>query len=139
VLWWSGHTIQGRLDAGVLAIGALVVLVGSTWFYADFTVSNPLSRNMMGIFLGGNGILLDGHIVATASGTTSDFPVIQSMSPSLIGYPLYGVVGSPKFDINIPVATGEVIRRMGHCYYENGVDTGYYLMLFRPSNDYFVV
>jgi hypothetical protein len=139
ILWWSGHTVQGVLDAGVTAIGSLVVLIGGTWEYADCTASNPFSRNMMGIWVGGTQILLDGHIVATESGITSDFPVILNMSPSLIGFPLYGAIGTPKFDTNIPTTTNEVIRRLGHAYYENGIDTGYYLMFFRPSNDYFVV
>jgi hypothetical protein len=94
---------------------------------------------MMGIFVGGNKILLDGHIVVVEAGITTGFPTILSMSPSLIGFPLYGAIGTPKFDTTIPTTTNQVIRRLGHAYYQNGIDTGYYLMLFRPSNDYFVV
>jgi hypothetical protein len=138
-LWWSGHTIEGVLDAGVTVIGSVVVLIGATWDYADCSASNPFSRNMMGIFVGGNKILLDGHIVVVEAGITTGFPTILSMSPSLIGFPLYGAIGTPKFDTNIPTTTNQVIRRLGHAYYQNGIDTGYYLMLFRPSNDYFVV
>ncbi len=61
------------------------------------------------------------------------------MSPSLMGSVLYGSEGNPKFNIQKPTTTNAVIRRLGHTYFQDGVNTGYYIMLFRPSNDFTIV
>jgi hypothetical protein len=138
-LWWSGHVIQGIVDSSVIEVGSLVALFGGSWNYADFSTSNPSAINMVGIWLGDNNILLDGHIVCAETGVTTGFPILQNMSPSLIGSVLYGSEGSPKFNIQKPTTTGAVIRRLGHTYFEDSMNTGYYIMLFRPSNDFTLV
>ena len=139
ILWWSGHTITGEIDSSVVAVGSLLALIGGTWFYADFSVENGNSTNILGIWVGGNEILLDGHIVAVESGVTTDFPIMFNMSALSNGRTLYGCVGTPKFDTQKPTLSGNVIRRLGHTYFTEISNAGYYLMLFRPSNDWSVV
>lgn len=140
-LWWSGHTIYASVSDTVTEVGSLVSFIppfGGIWVYSDFTLENSRSTNILGIYLGNNLVLLDGHIVAVSEGVTSNFPTILNMSVSAnLGSVVYGTAGTPKFNTNEPVASGNVKRRLGHTYYNDG--SNYYLMFFRPSNDWSVV
>ena len=132
-IWYSGHTIQGAIDVSVTEIGSLVALQFGTWTLADFSSTSTNAERMMGIFVGGQNVLLDGHIVAVQNGVSTSFPQIQNINPFLVGVPIYASGGSPAFDIAPPSGTGSYIRIMGHCY---RTEDDYYLFLFRPSNDW---
>ena len=132
-IWYSGHTIQGVIDVGVTEIGSLVALEFGTWKLANFSSTSANAEFMMGIFVGGQKVLLDGHIVAVQNGVSTSFPQIQNINPLLVGFPIYASGGSPAFDVAPPSGTGDYIRTMGHCY---RTEDDYYLFLFRPSNDW---
>ena len=132
-IWYSGHTIQGVIDVGVTEIGSLVALQVGTWTLANFSSTSTNAEFMMGIFVGGQNVLLDGHIVAVQNGVSTSFPQIQNINPLLVGVPIYASGGSPAFDVAPPSGTGDYIRTMGHCY---RTEDDYYLFLFRPSNDW---
>jgi hypothetical protein len=132
-IWYSGHTIQGVIDVGVTEIGSLVALQVGTWTLANFSSTSTNAEFMMGIFVGGQNVLLDGHIVAVQNGVSTSFPQIQNINPLLVGFPIYASGGSPAFDVAPPSGTGDYIRTMGHCY---RTEDDYYLFLFRPSNDW---
>ena len=132
-IWYSGHTIQGVIDVGVTEIGSLVALQVGTWTLANFSSTSTNAERMMGIFVGGQNVLLDGHIVAVQNGVSTSFPQIQNINPLLVGFPIYASGGSPAFDVAPPSGTGDYIRTMGHCY---RTEDDYYLFLFRPSNDW---
>ena len=132
-IWYSGHTIQGVIDVGVTEIGSLVALQVGTWTLANFSSTSTNAEFMMGIFVGGQNVLLDGHIVAVENGVSTSFPQIQNINPLLVGVPIYASGGSPAFDVAPPSGTGDYIRTMGHCY---RTEDDYYLFLFRPSNDW---
>jgi len=132
-IWYSGHTIQGVIDVGVTETGSLVALEFGTWKLADFSSTSTNAEFMMGIFVGGQNVLLDGHIVAVQNGVSTNFPQIQNINPLLVGVPIYASGGSPAFDVAPPSGTGDYIRTMGHCY---RTEDDYYLFLFRPSNDW---
>ena len=138
--WWSGHTIEATNTPPILTpIGSVLVLKAGSWIEADFSGAD--GTLMVGIWLGGGQILLDGHLVVTTLGTTVGFPEVDGLSTSTeIGMPIYGdpaLLGN--MTITQPTTLGNTIRRLGHAYYEDGINTGYYLMLFRPSNDWRVV
>jgi hypothetical protein len=141
IIWYSGHTIEGVVAFPIFPptlLGVVVALVGGTWERAKFTTGEN-GTNMLGIWLGHNKILLDGHCVVVTAGVTTNFPQCDSLTTTRIGSPIYGqpsIVGG-SMTINEPISTGDIVKRLGHAYYEDTVDNlGYFIMLFRPSNDY---
>jgi hypothetical protein len=143
-IWYSGHTIDAVVSFPPLPLpptlfGVVVALVGGTWERAKFTTGEN-GTNMLGIWLGDNKILLDGHCVVVTTGVTTNFPQCDSLTTTRIGSPIYGladIVGG-TMTITQPISTGNIVKRLGHAYYEDNTTTnaGYFIMLFRPSNDY---
>lgn len=144
IIWYSGHTIDGVVSFPPLPLpptllGVVVALVGGTWERAKFTTGEN-GTNMLGIWLGGNKILLDGHCVVVTTGVTTNFPQCDGLTTTRIGSPIYGQpsIFGGNMTITEPISTGDIVKRLGHAYYENTTvdDLGYFIMLFRPSNDY---
>jgi hypothetical protein len=136
-VWWSGHTIEASVDGG-LAIGKLAYLEPSAgmWYAVDFNTVR--GSKMLGIYVGTNTILLDGHVVVSTA-PAANFPFVNGSSP-WIGEPLYGDASAAGQMSNVvPTATGDYVRVLGHVYYNYTADSDYYIMLFRPSNDWIVL
>lgn len=138
-LWWSGHTIEVTNQPSPLTpIGAVLVCKGHIWQVADFSTLDAV--NLTGIYLGGNKVLLDGHIVVTQTGVTTNFPIVDGQISASIGTPIYGdPLSAGNMTITPPTTSLSISRRLGHTYYEDGINVGYFLMLFRPSNDWTIV
>jgi len=141
IIWYSGHTIQGVVAIPIFPptpFGVLVALDGGVWTKAKFGLGEN-GTNMIGIWLGHDNILLDGHCVIVTNGVSGVFPVCNDLSTTNQGFPIYGladVVGG-TMTVFEPTSTGDIVKRLGHAYYEDTVDNaGYFIMLFRPSNDY---
>jgi hypothetical protein len=143
-IWYSGHTIDGVVSFPPLPLpptlfGVVVALVGGTWERAKFTTGEN-GTNMLGIWLGDNKILLDGHCVVVTTGVTTNFPQCDGLTTSRIGSPIYGQpsIFGGNMTITEPISTGNIVKRLGHAYYEDNTtaNAGYFIMLFRPSNDY---
>jgi len=141
IIWYSGHTIQGDVVIPIFPptpLGVLVALDGGVWTKAKFGLGAN-GTNMIGIWLGHDNILLDGHCVIVTNGVSGVFPVCNDLSTTNQGFPIYGladVVGG-TMTVFEPTSTGNIVKRLGHAYYEDTVDNaGYFIMLFRPSNDY---
>ena len=39
----------------------------------------------------------------------------------------------------IPAIAGQYVRILGHAYYKNTVASNYWVMKFRPANDWYVI
>jgi hypothetical protein len=50
---------------------------------------------------------------------------------------LADIVGG-TMTITQPISTGDIVKRLGHAYHQGDTTAtaGYFIMLFRPSNDY---
>ena len=40
---------------------------------------------------------------------------------------------------NVHTTAGQYVRILGHVYYNNTVSTDYWIMKFRPSNEWYVI
>lgn len=140
-MWWSGHTVYAQFSSGI-DVGELVSLSGNIWSRATADALSPNATNMIGIKISDESVFLDGHIVVVNTGFAPLFPVVNNISTLSLGQPIYcNPITAGTMTINQPSTTNEIIKRLGHCYFEssNILFSGYFIMLFRPSNDWTVV
>jgi hypothetical protein len=140
-MWYSGHTVYAQFNSGI-GSGELVSLSGNIWSRAIADALSPNATNMIGIKIDDEKVFLDGHIVVVNTGLAPSFPVVNNISTLSLGQPIYcNPITAGTMTINQPSTTNEIIKRLGHCYFEssNILLFGYFLMLFRPSNDWTVV
>jgi hypothetical protein len=129
----AGDIIQGTIDVGVSQWNLAYLDITGTWKNVDQTTAT--STKMLGIYLGGDQILLDGHISANTNGVgTTIGPSIQTPND---GLPVYIDPGSSQFNTIIP--TTNYIRTLGYLYYNNSVTNNYWILKFRPSNDWYKI
>jgi len=135
----AGESIVVGLNIDpTVATGDLVSLgEDGIWYQADQASSSGSA--MLGICLNGYNkgqVFTEGTMtVVTGSGYT-DIPFIDGTS--FYGKPVYmreGVLGG----LTTTPPTSGYIRIVGYLYYNNPTVTDYWLMKFRPSNDWYVI
>lgn len=123
---YSGHTIQGTIDASVSPYDIMYLDTDGIWY----SLKNlpVVSTKMVGIEVGGN-ILIEGDMTVSDDGSAGTYVVSADH-----GLPVYlsGTTGQ----LTTVVPGSDVIRIVGHIYYQNPVSTNVWLMKFRPSNDW---
>jgi hypothetical protein len=131
---WSGDVIEGNPD-GSVAQWALAYLDPSSniWYPVDNSAGG--STYLLGIYLGSNIFLLEGHITVHDNATGGNGPGIQSPGN---GLPIYirdtTTVGN--MSTSVQTTTGNHVRIMGHTYYTSAGTGDNFVMKFRPSNDW---
>jgi hypothetical protein len=132
--WWSGHTIEGT--PGNITVGDVCRLNSgtNTWVIADF--NDGRCTHLLSIYVGNNKFLLDGHVVGYSDRTSQEFVGLQDVTSANYSEPLYGNINIAGFMQNgVPTTTGQYVRILGHAYKYTS-DEKYYLVFFRPSNDF---
>jgi hypothetical protein len=130
----AGDIIQGTIDVGVSQWNLAYLDTTGTWKNVDQTTAT--STKMLGIYLGGDQILLDGHISANTDGVGITIgPSIQTPNDGLPVYIDPGPIS--QFNTIIPVAN--YIRTLGYLYYNNSITNNYWILKFRPSNDWYKI
>jgi len=124
-----GQIIEGTIDTASTA-GQLVNLEpDGTWY----PVKNlaPQATKMLGICVNqGKGlILLEGDVGVSDDNTYGTYVVSASM-----GLPVY--VGTTNGELDTTQPGSGVIRIVGHIYYQSTTTANYWLMKFRPSNNW---
>jgi hypothetical protein len=125
---------NASIDAGVTDYDLVALASDGTWRVVNMT--NQDAVRMLGIAYSigvRNNVLLEGSMVVSSG--SSGAPKISTLS---IGKPVYmNTTSSGIFlSTNAPVASGQHVRVLGHTYYNSTNDTTWYLMKFRPSNDW---
>jgi hypothetical protein len=128
--FWSGDVIEGSIHGSVSTWDLVSLDANGTWYIADNTTVN--STYMLGIYLGNDLVLLEGHITVNDSGVNG--PYVQAADEGLPIYMRDSAAGG--MSANIPSTTGNYVRILGYAYYRSGGTAGNYIMKFRPSNDW---
>jgi hypothetical protein len=129
----SGDIIQGTV-VGVSQYDLAYLNTDGTWQHVDQT--SDTSTKMLGIYLGGDQILIDGNISATTAGVGSPIGV-DIMNPNQ-GLPVYIDSGS-SYDFNTIIPTSNYIRTLGYVYYNNTINANNWILKFRPSTDWYKI
>ena len=127
-----GQIIEGVIEVAATA-GQIVNLdTDGTWYRVKNL--SPEATKMLGICVDqGKGlILLEGDVGVSDDNTFGTYVVSAS-----IGLPVY--VGTTTGVLDTAQPTNGVVRVVGHIYYQSTTDANYWLMKFRPSNDWYVI
>jgi hypothetical protein len=127
-----GQIIEGTIDAAAAA-GQLVNLdTDGTWYPVKNT--SPPSTKMLGICVNQSKglVLLEGDVGVSDDNTYGTYVVSASM-----GRPVY--VGTANGELDTTQPGIGVIRIVGHIYYQSTTTANYWLMKFRPSNDWYEI
>jgi hypothetical protein len=123
--------------------GMLVYLnTDATWY--PVTQNSTTAIKMLGIAFNVDTpsntgyILLEGHVVITDTGTSG--PHVTGADH---GLPIYieDSTTTGQMSTTLPTTAGgnNVIRVLGHCYWQNTGTTSQWMMKFRPSNDWITI
>jgi hypothetical protein len=130
---YAGTVLNTRaIDGGVVLYDVVYLETDGGWYQNN--QATAASSLKLGIYLGNDLILTEGHIVIDDTGTLG--PDVQG--PQL-SKPIFIRDGAGAYmSINPP--SGGYVRILGHIYYQNqNTDPNLYIMRFNPSNDFYLL
>jgi hypothetical protein len=147
---YAGEVIIGAVDETVTLYDLVYLKHDGVWYPAD--QNNSLNK-LLGICLevppvedpqpipyvpGPGSILLEGTItVLSGSAYHNESPIINNLDH---GLPIYPTSGVGKFmTTTSPTGSGDYVRVLGHAYQQSSTYADYWIMKFRPSNDWITI
>jgi len=132
---YGGQVIQATVDAGVVDFQLVFLDTDGTWKSTKATVANGASK-MLGICVdqAGGYILIEGDVGVSDDASQGAYVVGADH-----GLPVYVSSTTGVMDVTAPSGTGELVRIVGHIYYQSSSDPNWWTMKFRPSNDWYVL
>jgi hypothetical protein len=133
--YYGGQVIQATVDAGVTDFQLVFLDTDGTWKATKATVANGASK-MLGICVDqANGyVLIDGDIGVSDDNSQGAYVIGADH-----GLPAYVSATTGVMTTTTPSSTGELVRIVGHIYYQSTTDANWWTMKFRPSNDWYVI
>jgi hypothetical protein len=135
---YAGEVIQATLDVSVVDFDLVYLYTDGIWY--QNTQANQNSTKLLGICLDKTvgTVLLEGTLtVQSTAGIYLDSPVVQGINH---GLPIYIRDGSgTQMSTTAPANSGEVVRVLGHAYQQSSTYSDYWIMKFRPSNDWITI
>ena len=135
----DGEILKGvALDASVVNFDLVYLETDGKWYPVDVTTSS--SSKLLGIAwnvgTGKETVLIEGNMVVNNSALT-DSPLVLGVDH---GLPIYIRNGSGAYmSTTAPGSSGNYVRVLGHAYYQGVGDSNYWVMKFRPANDWYVI
>ena len=133
---YEGEEITGQVDGTAAQFDLVYLETDGKWY--PVTQATADCSKLLGICAaiggGGNGrIILEGSITVN-DGTYATTPVVQSPDH---GLPIYiRESAGNAMSTNVPTTVGQYVRILGHAYYQNTGTPAYWIMKFRPSNEW---
>jgi len=134
---YEGEVIGGQLDGTVAQFDLVYLETDGKWY--PVTQATTDCSKLLGICaLTGvkPEIILEGSITIN-DGTYTTTPRVQSPDH---GLPIYiRESAGNTMSTNVPTTAGQYVRILGHAYYQNTGTPEYWVMKFRPSNEWYVI
>jgi hypothetical protein len=132
----DGEILKGvTLDGTVVNFDLVYLETDNKWYpVAQGTADcSKLLGIAWNVATGKETILIEGTMVVN-DGTYSDTPVVQSIN---FGLPIYirESAGNTMSTV-VPTTAGQYVRILGHIYYQSTGASNYWVMKFRPSNEW---
>lgn len=127
------------LDGTVVDYDLVYLETDAKWYPVDQTTDS--SSKLLGIAYASGStkdkVLLEGTMVVNDSALT-DCPQVAAVN---YGLPVYIKTGAPGLfmSTSAPGNAGDYVRVVGHVYHQSTNDNQYWVMKFRPSNDWYVI
>ena len=135
----DGEILKGvNFDSTVADFDLVYLNTDNKWYPVDVTTSS--SSKLLGIAWGvGTGkekVLIEGTMIVNDSALT-DSPQVIGVDH---GLPIYIKTGTGTYmSTSAPGTSGNYVRVLGHAYYQGVADSNYWVMKFRPANDWYVI
>jgi hypothetical protein len=135
----DGEILKGvSLDASVVNFDLVYLETDGKWYPVDVTTNS--SSKLLGIAwnvgTGKETVFIEGTMVVNNSALT-DSPLVLGVDH---GLPIYIRNGSGAYmSTTAPGSSGNYVRVLGHAYYQGVGDSNYWVMKFRPANDWYVI
>jgi hypothetical protein len=131
--YYGGQVIQATVDVGVTDFQLVFLDTDGTWKPTKATVASGASK-MLGICVDqANGyVLIEGDV-----GVSDDNSQGAHVIGADHGLPAYVSVTTGVMTTTAPSSAGELVRIVGHIYYQSTTDANWWTMKFRPSNDWY--
>ncbi len=125
LLEYSGQSFRysGAIHGSCTAGNLIFLDTDGVWYAVDQTTNS--STKMLGIYLGSDYVLLEGDIT------------LNNIQAPDYGLPVYIQVAGTSGQMSTTIPTSGYVRVVGHCYYENALTAGQWILKFRPSNDWY--
>jgi hypothetical protein len=134
---YEGEVITGQLDGAAALFDLVYLETDGKWH--PVTQATADCSKLLGICAstgGGARIILEGSITVN-DGTYTDTPSVQLIDH---GLPIYiRESAGNTMSTNVPTTAGQYVRILGHAYYQNTGTPEYWVMKFRPSNEWYVI
>ena len=131
-------TVEGRIDPEAKP-GELVSLDAEDGIWKLTDQTSVRSSYMLGICIDPydkGAIFTEGTITVVTDTGFTDIPFVEGTS--FYGKPVYMRPGVPG-GLTTTIPTSGYVRVVGHIYYNSEFNNNYWLMKFRPSNDWYVI
>jgi hypothetical protein len=131
---YDGDVIGGDLHGSVALHDLIYLDTSGAWYPISQSLDSCTRLIGICVDVDNSYILLEGSLTISSNIATSDSPYVQSLAH---GRPIYikNDTGSMMSTV-IPSTPGNYVRVLGHAYYQNPSSTDYWIMKFRPSNDW---
>ena len=141
---YSGEVITGYIDDTVTGYDLIYLNTNGVWY--PVTQATDQCTKLLGICLvaptlaGQNPgpILLEGTITVLSTGATyNNSPIVDNLDH---GLPIYIANSYGKnMSATAPTNSGQYVRVLGHAYQQSSTYSDYWIMKFRPSNDWITI
>jgi hypothetical protein len=133
--YYGGQVIQATVDVGVTDFQLVFLDTDGTWKATKATVANGAAK-MLGICVdqAGGYVLIEGDVGVSDDNSQGAYVIGADH-----GLPAYVSTTTGVMTTTTPSGTGELVRIVGHIYYQSTTDTNWWTMKFRPSNDWYVI
>jgi hypothetical protein len=132
---YSGQIIIGTLDPGVSTHQLVYLDTDGDWKPTKAGIAYGANK-MLGICVdsGKSQILIEGDAPVSDDNTQGAYVIGADH-----GLPVYVSATTGEMTVTAPSGTGELVRIVGHIYYQSTTDTNWWTMKFRPSNDWYEI
>jgi hypothetical protein len=132
---YGGQVIQATVAVGVADYSLVYLETDGTWYNPKATVGYGPDK-MLGICVdqASGYVLIEGDI-----GVSDDNSQGVYISGADHGLPVYISDTTGRMTITAPSSTNNVVRIVGHIYYQSTTDINWWTMKFRPSNDWYII
>ena len=130
---YGGQVIQATVDAGVVDYDLVFLDTDGTWKGVKAAVGYGADK-MLGICVdqAGGYVLIEGDVGVSDDASQGAYVVGADH-----GLPVYASETTGVMITTAPSGVGAVVRIVGHIYYQSATDTNWWVMKFRPSNDWY--
>ena len=131
----AGQIIEATVDAGVVDYNLVYLDTDGTWKGVKAAAGYGADK-MLGICISqaSGYVLIEGDI-----GISDDNSQGAYVIGANYGLPVYASATTGVMTTSKPTGTGAIVRVLGHIYLQSGTDVNWWLMKFRPSNDWYEI